>query len=114
MNTNHSNENDPALRGALKEWTLTTPLPPRFQEQVWRRVAQAEATTGSSSPIWASMTDWIATILPRPALAVAYVTVVLAVGATVGWTQGRQETARFGDELSVRYVRVVDPYQAVR
>ena len=114
MNTNPSNENDPALRATLKEWKLTSPVPPRFQEQVWKLIERAEATTVSPGLVWASLTDWIATMLPRPALAVAYVTVLLAVGATVGWTQGRQETSRFGDELSVRYVRAVDPYQAVR
>jgi len=114
MNTNPPNENDLALRGTLQEWKLTTPLPPRFQEQVWKRIEHDEATTVSPGLVWASVADWIATMLPRPALAIACMTVLLAVGATVGWTQARQETVRAGDELSARYVRVVDPYQALR
>ena len=114
MNTNHSNENDPALHATLRKWKLTAPLPPRFQEQVWNRIERAEVPAVSPGLIWSLFTNWIATTLPRPALAVAYVTVLLAVGATAGWTQARQESTRAGDALSVRYVRAVDPYQAVR
>ena len=53
-------------------------------------------------------------MLPRPALATAYVAVLLAIGATAGWAQARQESERVSDALSVRYVRLLDPYQAPR
>lgn len=114
MNTNHPNENDPALRAALREWRVCDPLPPQFQEQVWRRIERAETPTVVARPLWSLMNDWVAALLPRPALAVAYVTVLLVIGATAGWSQAREETARTSQEMSARYVRTVDPYQAVR
>jgi hypothetical protein len=57
---------------------------------------------------------WIGGLLPRPALAVAYVATLIAIGGTAGWTQARQETTRVRDELGDRYVRVLNPYQAPR
>jgi len=40
--------------------------------------------------------------------------VFLAIGATFGWAQARHETERVSGNLSARYVRSVDPYQAPR
>jgi hypothetical protein len=51
-------------------------------------------------------------MLPKPALATAYVAVLLVIGASVGWSQARQETARVTGKLSARYAQAVDPYQA--
>ena len=114
MKTKDSGDADAPLRAVLKEWKESTPLPPRFQEQVWRRIEQSEAPFLPTPSVWSLLTNWIVTVLPRPALAAVYLAVLLAVGATAGWTQARQETDRLGDELSVRYVRAVDPYQAAR
>ena len=114
MNTNGPRHEDEPLRALLKEWKVTTSLPPSFQEQVWRRIERAEAQPIISVPFWTVWTDWIAKALPRPALAIAYVAVLLAIGATVGWAQARQETERVSDDLSARYVRSVDPYQTPR
>ncbi len=47
-------------------------------------------------------------------MAVAYVTVLLAIGATAGWAQAHQTDSRVKDELGERYVRTLDPYQAPR
>ena len=35
-------ENDRGLSEELRRWTVTTPLPPRFREGVWQRIASAE------------------------------------------------------------------------
>jgi hypothetical protein len=43
MNTNQPKHEDEPLRALLKEWKAKPSLPPRFQEQVWRRIEQAEA-----------------------------------------------------------------------
>ena len=48
------------------------------------------------------------------ALALAYVSLLLAAGAGIGWTHARSETQRVSDQLSASYVRSVDPYLAVR
>src|SRR2546427_6414553 len=112
MKTNEPGDNDEALRKVLREWRTDASLPPRFQEEVWRRIERAQASGAPSA--WAVMIHWIGVVLPRPALAASYVAVLLAIGVTVGWAQARQETARVKDELGQRYVRVLDPYQAPR
>ena len=89
-------------------------LPPGFQEKVWRRIERAEAQPTISVALWTVWTNCIAGVLPRPALAAAYVAVLLAIGAMFGWVQARQETERVSGELSARYVRSVDPYQVPR
>ena len=112
MKTNNSNENDTSLRALLKEWKLEASLPPRFQEQVWRHIERAETAPVVSVSLTAVFKNWLTRWLPRPALATAYVTALLVVGASVGWSQARQETARVTGELSARYAQAVDPYQA--
>jgi hypothetical protein len=108
------NDDDARLRALLKECKVVATLPPRFQEQVWRRIARREQQPSVWFSLRASLTHWINTMLPRPALAVSYVAVLLVVGASVGWAQARQEKARVSGEMSLRYVQTVDPYQANR
>jgi len=112
MKTNEQGNHDEALRKVLKEWRTDATLPPRFHEGVWRRIEWAQAPVAPS--VWAVIAHWIGTVLPRPALAASYVAVLVAIGATVGWAQAHQETARVKDELSHRYVRVLAPYLAPR
>lgn len=104
--------NDEALHRVLKEWRLDAALPPRFEEAVWRRIARAQDAAAPSG--WDVLAHWIGTVLPRPALATAFVGLLLVAGMTLGWTQARQETARVKGELGLRYVRVLDPYLAPR
>jgi len=114
MNTNQPRHEDEPLRALLKEWKATPDLPPGFQGRVWRRIERAEAQPIISVPLWTVWRNWIVGVLPRPALATAYVAVFLAIGATFGWAQARHETERVSGDLSARYVRSVDPYQAPR
>ncbi len=112
MNSNpSSNERDPALRAALREWAVTEPLPPRFQAQVWNRIEKSEAPPVMSSSAWTLLTDWINAVLPRPAFALACAVVLLLVGGAAGWAQARHEAGHVSGELEARYLRVVDPYQ---
>jgi len=112
MKTNMPNENDAPLRTLLREWEPQASLPPRFQEQVWRRIERAELPPAPSVSLATVFANWIANMLPKPALATTYMVVLLAVGAGVGWSQARQETARVTGDLSARYAQAVDPYQA--
>lgn len=109
-NMKDTDNQDEPLRRLLGEWRSEVPLPPRFQEEVWRRVGRAQATPS----IWAVVAHWVGAVLPRPALAASYVAILLTVGVTAGWAQARQETARVKGELARHYVRVLDPYQAPR
>jgi hypothetical protein len=111
MNSNSHNDPDPPLRAALREWAVTEPLPPRFQEEVWRRIERAEARPTVAVSTWMLLGDWFRALLPRPALALVSALILLAVGGAAGWAQARHEAAHVGDELEARYLRVVDPYQ---
>ena len=106
------NPNPDPLSRTLRDWKVTTPLPPGFREQVWSRIARTEQARSS----WIStlITHWIGSMLPRPALAASYVAILLVVGVTAGWAQGHQKSTRMKDELGQRYVHVLDPYQAPR
>jgi hypothetical protein len=111
MKTDPGNH-DEELSKLLKEWRSEAAVPPRFQESVWRRIERTQAPKTHS--VWAGVVFWISTVLPRPALAVSYVAVLLTIGMTAGWAQARQETARVKGQLGERYVQVLDPYQAPR
>jgi len=112
MKTKNPSENDGALSVLLREWKVEATLPPRLKEEVWRRIQHTQVPASSS--VWVVIAQWIATVLPRPVLAVSYVSVLLAVGGTFGWAQAHQETAHVKGELGDRYVRILDPYQAPR
>jgi hypothetical protein len=114
MNTEQLTDKDARLRGLLKECEVVAKLPPRFQEQVWRRIARREQQPSVWSTLRTSLMHWINTVLPRPALAVSYVAILLVIGASVGWAQAQQNKTRISDEMSLRYVHSVDPYQGAR
>ena len=101
-------DNQAELQRALQEWRVTTPLPPRFQEQVWKRIERAEAPGVSLAE---ALGTWLAAWFAQPAFAVAYVTVILAAGLALGFKQAQDKTAKWDRQLEVRYVQSVDPYQ---
>jgi len=112
MKTGKQTENDESLRLALREWRVTTPPPPRFQEQVWRRIERAERAVAECdvSP-WGTFVTWLAGAMARPVLAMAYVTTLLMVSLTVGYWQTREKTTLWDKGLAQRYLQAVDPYQ---
>jgi len=112
MKTNQPGNQDETLHKVLQEWRTQAALPPGFQEHVWRRIEHAQAPAAPS--VWAAISHWIGTVLPRPALAGSYAAVLLTIGATAGWAQAHETSARVKDKLGERYVRELDPYQAPR
>ena len=78
MKPNHASENDEPLHELLAQWKVAESLPPRFQEQVWKRIEQAE--TQKSQTSLAAVVRWIEAVFRRPALASAYVAVLLFGG----------------------------------
>ena len=105
---------DARLRTLLKDCEVAATLPPRFQEQVWRRIARREQQPSVWFSLRTSLAQWINAELPRPALAVSYVAILLVIGASAGWAQAQQERLRVSTQMSQRYVQSVDPYQAAR
>ena len=101
-------ESQIALERALQEWRVTTPLPPRFQEQIWKRIERAEPPGISLAD---AIQTWFTLIFARPAFAVAYVSVLLVAGIAEGFVQASEKAAHLDRELEARYVRSIDPYQ---
>ncbi len=111
MKAQNSSENDAALSKALREWTVESSLPPRFGDQVWRRIAQAEIP--AVNPLLL-LREWVAQALLRPSFAMSYAAVLLLAGLTAGFWQGHVKSERTSQALSTRYVQMVDPYQLPR
>ena len=100
--------NDADLSRQLQEWRVTSPLPPRFREQVWKRIERAETPTLS---ITDAVRAWIAMAFARPRFALVYVCVLLLTGLIVGLVQVNQKAAQWDHQLERRYVQSIDPYQ---
>jgi len=100
---------DQMLGKLLKEWKISQPVPPRLREGVWRRIARAEAQPELG--LAGGWNEWLARMFAKPALAVGYITVLLAAGLTAGYFRGEDQQHRVNDELAARYVQSLDPYQ---
>jgi len=112
MNPHNSPEENAALSKLLREWKDETPLPPRFEDNVWQRIAREELP--ALAGFWTQLAHWIGSALARPSLAAGYVALLLAAGLLAGYCQARAEKAHALETLSSRYVQMVDPYQAPR
>ena len=111
MRPNQDPESDERLRAVLRSWVVDTALPPRFQEQVWRRIERADLQP--ASPFWAGFFRLVEVALPRPKVAFAYVSVLLTVGVTAGAWAAQVKTTHTQADLGLRYVQSIDPYKAV-
>jgi anti-sigma factor RsiW len=98
---------DEALSKALRQWRLDAPLPPQFQEQVWRRIERAETRV----PAWLLLFRQFNAALMRPSLAVGYVVLLLLVGSVAGYHHAQTVNAQAEQLLSQRYVQMLDPYR---
>ena len=110
-------ENDPAakdeaLSKLLHTWKAEAQLPPRFQEAVWQRIERADAELKVS--LWQTLRARIEAAFARPALAAAYVAVLLFAGLGTGYWRAEDRSAQVESELRSRYVQNVDPYQMPR
>lgn len=111
MKTNQPSEHDDEqLNSVLRNWVVDTPLPPRFQEQVWRRIAKSE--TPDRLGFWAGLSRWIEAALPRPKVAFSYVAALLLLGVTAGSLVAQAKSTQFNASLSERYMQSIDPYRA--
>ena len=105
-------DNDATLSQVLREWSPAAELPPRFQEQVWQRLARAEAPGGVT--LWAMFRRWLEVRVNRPAVALAYVTVLLGIGVSAGYWHARTDASQTERVLQARYVQAVDPFETPR
>ena len=104
MNKPHLKTEEARLGAVLREARTTPSLPPRFQENVWRRIESAEARH-----IPVGDRNWLDAVvgwLLRPRLALAVAAVLVLTGVGLGWSQGKQ-LARH--DAQARYLAAVAP-----
>jgi hypothetical protein len=100
---------DQGLRQALHQWKVESSLPPRFQEQVWRRIERAEVQV--QVPAWMLLWQRLTAALARPTPAISYVAVLLFAGLLAGYWQARVTRAQAEEQMGARYVQVVSSFQ---
>jgi hypothetical protein len=100
-------QSDEDLRQVLHQWKVDAPLPPRFQEQVWRRIERSEPQV--QVPAWMLLWQRLSAALAQPSLAVSYVTLLLLTGLLAGYWQVRLTRAQADEDMGARYVQLVDP-----
>ncbi|HEY5043244.1 MAG TPA: hypothetical protein VIK53_14725 [Verrucomicrobiae bacterium] len=101
MNKNDIHPDDPQISALLREARVSPALPPRFQQNVWRRIENAEAPARS-----ASWLDALAAWVLRPRLAFATAAVLLFAGILLGVREGSQSARH---EAQARYLAEVAP-----
>src|SRR6185437_11556140 len=77
-----TNPQNDALGEILRRCRTTAPLPPQFHDSVWRRIEEEE--TNSDFTFWSGLGAWIENALPRPKIALCYVTALLLMGVASG------------------------------
>jgi hypothetical protein len=102
MKKENFNPADEKLVTLLRESRAFPALPPRFQENVWRRIEDAEAPV-KSSITWL---EALVALMLRPRFAYATLAVLILAGVSLGAYNGAQ-TARHDAEA--RYVASVAP-----
>jgi hypothetical protein len=95
------NPEDARLKALLQEARPSPSLPPRFRENVWRRIEGAEAPAAGIGWLEAAVT-----LLLRPRFAYATVGLLMLLGMLLGAHEG-SKTARASAEA--QYVASVAP-----
>jgi len=106
MNGRHEIETDQQLRKVLQSWEVEASLPPRFKEEVWRRIGQSERT---HPPLWASFSEWMGLLSTRRTWAGAYIAVVLLIGVAAGLVSAEGYRAEAEKNWQAAYVESVSP-----
>ncbi len=95
---------DAKLGALLREARAAPSLPPRFAENVWRRIENTDAPA-TREPWLDALAAWIL----RPRFALAAAGVLLLAGVSAGTLQGRQ-LARHDAQMN--YLAAVAPHAA--
>lgn len=96
------NLNDEQFSAILREARATPPLPPRFQEGVWRRIEESEIPATTRLGWLDALMAWAL----RPRFALATAVVLICAGSLVGAVQGHQAARQ---DAQSRYVASVAP-----
>lgn len=96
------NAEDPKLQELLRGNRPSPSLPPRFQQNVWRRIEDSDASVKS-----ASWLDALVALILRPRFALAAATALVLVGVFTGTLEGRHEARH---EAQMNYLASVAPH----
>jgi hypothetical protein len=96
------NSNDNKLQELLRANRPAPSLPPGFQQNVWRRIEDAEAPARPDS--WL---DALAALILRPRFALAAATALVLAGVFLGAVEGRQEARH---DAQANYLASVAPH----
>jgi hypothetical protein len=104
MKTPNQEPVDGKLRSLLRESRPAPELPPRFQENVWRRIEQNNHTAPALNWIEA-----LAALVLKPRFAFATVALVLVIGSLLGSLDGTAQARRTAQD---RYLEAVAMHAA--
>ena len=104
MKENNIHPEDMQISALLREARVSPGLPPRFEQNVWRRIEDAEAP--AKSALWL---DALVALILRPRFAMAAAIVLLLAGVSAGTLEGRQ-LARHDAQMN--YLASVAPQTA--
>jgi hypothetical protein len=107
---NREQKND-ELKRALQSWKVDPKIPPNFAQGVWDRIAARESTSPGRNT-WMTL---LQTLSPAAGsrLALTAATVGLVLGIFAGVIESKQLNSAAQQELAVKYVRSIDPYERV-
>jgi hypothetical protein len=98
-------EHDQRLDSLLRDWQPQVDLPPRFESEVWRRIALAQEKPAS----WLNF-DWLFWITNQPRLAFAVVMTAVVLGTGLATWQAQRNYHQEVVASKVRYIQSVDPF----
>ena len=95
---------DEKLGALLRESRVFPSLPPRFQENVWRRIEDAEAPARLGESI--TWLEALVALMLRPRFAYAALAALMLAGVSLGAYSGAQSARH---DAEARYVAAVAP-----
>ena len=107
--TNHPSESRPQGLDDLQIWKVDLPIPPRFQADVWQKIAARQA----QHSVWSRLAEWFERALLRPQFAMALILVAGLTGGGLAQLKVRQANAQSFRALEAQYVASIDPYAHV-
>ena len=98
-------EPEKRLDALLKDWQPHADLPPRFESEVWRRIALAQE---KRSGFWSFA--WLIRMTCQPKLAFAIVVIAVLLGTGLANWQAERNYHRDMVVSKARYIHSVDPF----
>ena len=97
---------DEHLQKQLAAWNIEVDLPPRFQADVWARIAARE----SERLTWRERAaEWFAAAFFQPRLAAAVAAISLILGAGTAYLRAQDFNAASGRQMEARYMAAINP-----